>query len=75
MNRLFIYIQNNKKLSFLVGFWLTGFCPGHLVEAIALVPINEGGRPGRPTQVVNSIIMSGIAPKQNAFKFKIAPYK
>jgi hypothetical protein len=24
---------------------------------------------------VNSIIMSGIAPKQNAFKFKIAPHK
>jgi hypothetical protein len=24
-----------------VGFWLTGFCPGHLVEAIALVPINR----------------------------------
>jgi hypothetical protein len=25
----------------MVGFWLTGFCPGHLVEAIALVPINR----------------------------------
>jgi hypothetical protein len=25
--------------------------------------------------VVNSIITSGIAPKQNAFKFKIAPHK
>ena len=24
-----------------MGFWLTGFCPGHLVEAIALVPINR----------------------------------
>jgi len=24
---------------------------------------------------MNSIIMSGIAPKQNAFKFKIAPHK
>ena len=35
----------------------------------------EGGRPGRPTEAVNSIIMSGIAPKQNAFKFKIAPLK
>jgi hypothetical protein len=35
------YQPNNKKLSFLVGFWLTGFCPGHLVEAIALVPINR----------------------------------
>ena len=34
-------MQNNKKLSFLVGFWLTGFCPGHLVEAIVLVPINR----------------------------------
>jgi len=32
----------------------------------------EGGRPGRPTQADNSIIMSGITPKQNAFKFKIA---
>ena len=35
----------------------------------------KGGRPGRPTQAENSIIMSGIAPKQNAFKFKIAPHK
>ena len=35
----------------------------------------EGGRPGRPTQVVNSIIIHGIAPKQNAFKFKFAPHK
>ena len=35
----------------------------------------EGGRPGSPTQAVNSIIISGIAPKQNAFKFKIAPHK
>jgi hypothetical protein len=35
----------------------------------------EGGRPGRPTQAVNSIIISGIAPKQNTFKFKIAPHK
>ena len=34
-----------------------------------------GGRPGRPTQAVNSIIMSGIAPKQNAFKSKITPHK
>jgi len=34
----------------------------------------EGGRPGRPTQAVISIIMSEIAPKQNAFKFKIAPH-
>jgi 1-deoxy-D-xylulose 5-phosphate reductoisomerase len=24
---------------------------------------------------INSIIISGIAPKQNAFKFKIAPHK
>jgi hypothetical protein len=24
-----------------VGLWLTGFCSGHLVEAIALVPINR----------------------------------
>ena len=24
-----------------MGFWLTDFCPGHLVEAIALVPINR----------------------------------
>jgi hypothetical protein len=24
---------------------------------------------------INSIIMPGIAPKQNAFKFKIAPHK
>ena len=31
-----------------------------------------GSRPGRPTQTV---IMSGIAPKQNSFKFKIAPHK
>ena len=31
----------------------------------------EGGKLGRPAQAVNSIIMSGIAPKQNAFKFKI----
>ena len=31
----------------------------------------EGGRP----RAVNSIIMSGIAPKQNAFKFKNAPHK
>ena len=35
----------------------------------------EGGRPGRSTQAVNSIIMSGFAPKQNAFKFKITPHK
>ena len=35
----------------------------------------EGGKPGRPTQAVNSISMSGIAPKQNAFKFKIVPHK
>jgi hypothetical protein len=35
----------------------------------------EGGRPGSHTQAVSSIIMSGIAPKQNAFKFKIAPHK
>ena len=35
----------------------------------------EEGRPGRPTQAVNSIIMSGIAPKQNSFNFKIAPHK
>ena len=35
----------------------------------------EGDRPGSPTQAVNSIIMSGITPKQNAFKFKIAPHK
>jgi len=35
----------------------------------------EGGRPGRPTQAVNSIIMSGISPKQNSFNFKIAPHK
>jgi len=34
----------------------------------------EGGRLGRPTQAVNSI-MSGIAPKQNSFKFKIAPHQ
>ena len=34
----------------------------------------EGGKPGRPTQVVNSIIMSGIVPKQKAFNFKIAPH-
>ena len=34
----------------------------------------EGDRPGSPTQAVNSIIMSGIAPKQNVFKFKIAPH-
>jgi hypothetical protein len=25
----------------MVGFWLTGFWSGHLVEAIALVPINR----------------------------------
>ena len=24
-----------------MGFWLTGFCPWHLVEAIAVVPINR----------------------------------
>ena len=24
-----------------MGLWLTGFCSGHLVEAIALVPINR----------------------------------
>ena len=24
-----------------MGFWLTGFCPGNLVEAIALVPIKR----------------------------------
>ena len=35
----------------------------------------EGGKLGRPAQTVNSIIMSGIAPKQNAFKFKITPHK
>ena len=35
----------------------------------------EGGKPGRPTQAVNSISMTGIAPKQNAFKFKIVPHK
>ena len=35
----------------------------------------EGGRPGRPTQAVNALIMSRIAPEQNAFKFKIAPHK
>ena len=35
----------------------------------------EGDRAGMPTQVVNFVIMSGIAPKQNAFKFKIAPLK
>jgi hypothetical protein len=35
----------------------------------------EGGKPGRPTQAVNSISMSGIAPKQNVFKFKIVPHK
>jgi hypothetical protein len=29
------------ELSFMVGFWLTGFWSGHLVEAIALVPINR----------------------------------
>jgi len=29
----------------------------------------KGGRPVRPTQEVNSIIISGIALKQNAFKF------
>jgi hypothetical protein len=34
-----------------------------------------GGTPGSPTQAVNSIIMSGIASKQNAFKFIIAPHK
>ena len=27
------------------------------------------------TQTINSIIITGIAPKQNAFKFKIAPNK
>ncbi len=31
--------------------------------------------PDGGTQIVSSIIMSGIAPKQNAFKFKIAPHK
>ena len=35
----------------------------------------EGGKPGRPTQAVNSISMSGIAPKQYVFKFKIVPHK
>jgi len=35
----------------------------------------ERSRPGRRTHAVNSIIMSGIAPKHNAFKFKIAPHK
>jgi len=38
----------------------------------------EGGRPGRPTDksgIHAQEIMSGIAPKQNAFKFKIAPHK
>jgi hypothetical protein len=34
-----------------------------------------GPEGGRPTQTVNSIIISGIAPKQYAFKFKIAPHK
>ena len=34
-----------------------------------------GGTPGSPTQAVNSIIIFGIAPKQIAFKFKIAPHK
>ena len=34
-----------------------------------------GGTPGSPTQAVNSIIMSGIASKQKAFKFIIAPHK
>ena len=24
-----------------MGLWLTGFCSGHLVETIALVPINR----------------------------------
>ena len=36
---------------------------------------SEGGKLDRPAQAVNSIIMSGIAPKQNAFKFKITPHK
>jgi hypothetical protein len=35
----------------------------------------EGGKLGRPVQAVNSIIMSGIAPNQNAFKYKITPHK
>ena len=30
---------------------------------------------GTLPQTINSIIMSGIPPKQNAFKFKIAPHK
>ena len=29
----------------------------------------------KEVDTINSIIMSGIAPKQNAFKFKIAPHK
>jgi hypothetical protein len=50
------------------------FCLGELsYEVPYLGP--DGSRPGRPTQAVNSIIMSGIAPKHNAFKFKIAPHK
>ena len=32
----------------------------------------EESTPGSHTQEINSIIMSGIAPKQNTFKFKIA---
>ena len=30
---------------------------------------------GTLPQTINSIIMTGITPKQNAFKFKIAPHK
>jgi len=42
-------------------------------EAPCLGP--EGGKPDRLTQAVNSIIMSGVALKQSAFKFKIVPHK
>jgi len=38
----------------------------------------ERGRPSRSTQLVRHTCsgnLSGIAPKQNAFKFKIAPHK
>ena len=42
-------------------------------DALYLGP--EGGKPDRLTQAVNSIIMSGVALKQSAFKFKIVPHK
>ena len=37
---------------------------------------SEGGRQAYTgSQAINSIIMYGIAPKQDAFKLKIAPHK